>query len=113
MIVEKPGVNVALAQGLLDGGQVHIQTVILHDRWLGLSLVGHTPKTGIEVHRGTLAHTELTSLSFIAAGLHSEKGQSVLKWVEGSDVELLEVAFISGRNNQTVHPRGRGDHGVL
>jgi len=33
MIVEKPGVNVALAQGSLDGGQVHIQTVILHERW--------------------------------------------------------------------------------
>jgi hypothetical protein len=32
MIVEKPGVNVALAQGLLDGGQIHIQSVILHDR---------------------------------------------------------------------------------
>jgi hypothetical protein len=33
MIVEKPGVNVALAQSLLDGREVHIQTVILHDRW--------------------------------------------------------------------------------
>jgi hypothetical protein len=33
MIVEKPSVNVALAQGVLDGGEVHIQTVILHDRW--------------------------------------------------------------------------------
>jgi hypothetical protein len=33
MIVEKPGVDIALAQGLLDGGQVHIQTLILHDRW--------------------------------------------------------------------------------
>jgi hypothetical protein len=33
MIVEQPGVNVALAQSLLNGGEVHIQTVILHDRW--------------------------------------------------------------------------------
>jgi hypothetical protein len=39
MIVEKPGVDIALAQGLLDGGQVHIQTLILHDRWRSLSLV--------------------------------------------------------------------------
>jgi hypothetical protein len=33
MIVKKPGVDVAIAQGVLDGGQIHIQTVILHDRW--------------------------------------------------------------------------------
>ena len=33
MIVKKPGVDVAIAQGLLDGGEIHIQTVILHDRW--------------------------------------------------------------------------------
>ena len=31
MVVEKPGVNVALAQRALYGRQVHIQTVILHD----------------------------------------------------------------------------------
>src|ERR1700686_1508582 len=39
--------------------------------------------------------------------------QLALKWVEGSNVELLEVSFISGRNNQSVHPRGRGDHRVF
>ena len=31
MIVEKPSIDIALAQGLLDGGKVHIQAVILHD----------------------------------------------------------------------------------
>src|ERR1700692_3620653 len=37
----------------------------------------------------------------------------VLEWVEGSNVGLLEVSFISGRNNQAVHPRGRGNHCVF
>jgi len=32
MVVEEPGVDVALAQGFLDGCQVHGQRVILHDR---------------------------------------------------------------------------------
>ena len=31
MIIEKPCVNIALAQGLLDGRKIHIQSVILHD----------------------------------------------------------------------------------
>jgi hypothetical protein len=38
MIVEEPRVNIALAQGLLDGGQVHIQRVILHDRCPSLNV---------------------------------------------------------------------------
>jgi hypothetical protein len=38
MIVEEPRVNVALTQGLLDGGEVHIQTVILHDRCSSLKV---------------------------------------------------------------------------
>src|SRR6266852_809995 len=37
----------------------------------------------------------------------------ILKRIEGSDLELLEVPFIPGRHNQTMDPRRRGDHGVL
>jgi hypothetical protein len=35
MIIEKPGVNVAFAQGLLNGGEIHNQTVILHELQYG------------------------------------------------------------------------------
>jgi hypothetical protein len=38
---------------------------------------------------------------------------SVLEWVEGWDIEFSEIPFIPRRNNQPVHTRGCGDHGVL
>ena len=31
MVAEQPGVDIAIAQGFLDGVEVHGQTVILHD----------------------------------------------------------------------------------
>src|ERR1700675_3547669 len=54
MIVEKPGVNIALAQGLLDGGQVHIQTLILHDGWTRWIRERVTASSGAPVGRPIL-----------------------------------------------------------
>jgi hypothetical protein len=36
MVVKEPGVDVALAQRLLNGREVHRQRVILHDREAGV-----------------------------------------------------------------------------
>src|SRR3984893_18129812 len=81
MIVEKPGVDIALAQGLLDGGQVHIQTLILHDRWT--RWISGSCRDG--------AGPVLRAPSRAAA--------LILERVEGSHIELAKVPFIPGRNN--------------
>src|SRR5580698_959390 len=40
-------------------------------------------------------------------------GGLALERVERRHIKLLEIPFISGRNNQTMYPRCSGNHGVL
>jgi hypothetical protein len=39
--------------------------------------------------------------------------QLILERIENADVELLEISFISGRDDQIVDAGRRGNHGVL
>src|SRR5208337_277796 len=37
----------------------------------------------------------------------------ILEWVEDPHIQLRKIPFISGCNNQTMHPGSSGNHGVL
>src|SRR5271170_4116362 len=94
MIVEQPGVDVALAQRVLDGGQVHICDGLFYTT------------DGIAGFPGRREKARAPSCRRPIERLIPER-------VESPNLELPKIPFISGRNNQTVYPRGRGDHSVL
>src|SRR3982074_1346849 len=64
MIIEKPRVDVALAQGLLDGFEVHGQRVILHDQlhWLVWCRCGteSSPRSGVQRPAATSVVIKIT-----------------------------------------------------
>src|SRR5260370_15082321 len=95
MIVEKPSVDIAFSQGLLDGGQVHIKRLFYTTG--GARSIPARVETGLAPSR--LRPHALWRL--------------ILKRIEGLDLDLLEVPFLPGRHNQSMDPRSRGDHGVL
>jgi len=68
MIVEKPRVDVALAQGVLYRGEVHIQTVILHERRdrpnLGLPGINIPAARSVRVRRTPRSKIRNSDLEF-------------------------------------------------
>ena len=38
---------------------------------------------------------------------------AAFEWIEDSDVKSLEISLISGSNNQMMHLRSGGDHGIF